>query len=58
MSEEAQSPPRDEHRGMPEIPRDLRVPAALVRMALSSEQTLMSWVRTSLSMFTFGFSTT
>jgi putative membrane protein len=39
-----------------EAPRDLRLPAALVRTALSSEQTLMSWVRTSLSMVTFGFS--
>ena len=37
-------------------PRDLRMPGALVRTALSSEQTLMSWVRTSLSLFTFGFS--
>jgi putative membrane protein len=37
-------------------PRDLREPAALVRTALSSEQTLMSWVRTSLSLSTFGFS--
>ncbi len=35
---------------------DLRMPAALVRTALSSEQTLMSWVRTSLSLSTFGFS--
>ena len=58
MSEQAQSPPRDEHGKMPEIPRDLRLPAALVRTALSSEQTLMSWVRTSLSLFTFGFSIT
>ena len=58
MSEEAQSLPRDEDRGMPETPRDLRLPAALVRTALSSEQTLMSWVRTSLSLFTFGFSIT
>ena len=39
-----------------EKPRDLRLPAALVRTALSSEQTLMSWVRTSLSLLTFGFS--
>jgi putative membrane protein len=39
-----------------EAPRDLRVPGALVRTALSSEQTLMSWVRTALSMVTFGFS--
>ena len=39
-----------------EAPRDLRLPGALVRTALSSEQTLMSWIRTSLSMVTFGFS--
>lgn len=39
-----------------EAPRDLRLPGALVRTALSSEQTLMSWVRTALSMVTFGFS--
>ncbi len=58
MSEEAQSPPRDERSETPETPRDLRLPAALVRTALSSEQTLMSWVRTSLSLFTFGFSIT
>ena len=56
MSEQAQSAPSDKHRETPETPRDLRVPAALVRTALSSEQTLMSWVRTSLSLFTFGFS--
>ena len=58
MSEQAQSPPRDEHSETLETPRDLRLPAALVRTALSSEQTLMSWVRTSLSLFTFGFSIT
>jgi len=40
---------------MNDVDRDLRIPAALVRTALSSEQTLMSWVRTSLSMSTFGF---
>jgi putative membrane protein len=34
---------------------DFRIPSALVRTALSSEQTLMSWVRTSLSLSTFGF---
>ncbi len=39
-------------------PRDLRLPGALVRTALSAEQTLMSWIRTSLSLFTFGFSIT
>ncbi len=39
-----------------DAPRDLRLQGALVRTALSSEQTLMSWVRTALSMVTFGFS--
>lgn len=58
MSEEAQSRPEDEQSETPETPRDLRLPAALVRTALSSEQTLMSWVRTSLSLFAFGFSIT
>ncbi len=58
MSEQAQSPSRDEHSKTSEAPRDLRLPAALVRTALSSEQTLMSWVRTALSLFTFGFSIT
>ena len=38
--------------------RDLREAAALVRTAFSSEQTLMSWIRTCLSMFSFGFSIT
>jgi len=36
--------------------KDLRLPGALVRTALSSEQTLMSSVRTSLSLSTLGFS--
>ena len=48
--------PNDGASGDPEKARDLRLPAALVRTALSSEQTLMSWVRTSLSLSTFGFS--
>ncbi len=38
--------------------RDLRMVGALARTAMSSEQTLMSWVRTSVSLFTFGFSIT
>ena len=36
--------------------RDLRIPGALARTAFSSEQSLMSWIRTSLSLTTFGFS--
>ena len=58
MIEEAHLPPGAEQSEAPGTPRDLRLPAALVRTALSSEQTLMSWVRTSLSLFTFGFSIT
>ncbi len=46
------------HNETVKTPKDLRLPAALVRTALSSEQTLMSWIRTSLSLFTFGFSIT
>ena len=53
MNTESQTSSGDD---ITEAPRDLRLPAALVRTALSSEQTLMSWVRTSLSMVTFGFS--
>jgi putative membrane protein len=56
--EKQQSPPEGEHNEAAETPRDLRLPAALVRTALSSEQTLMSWIRTALSLFTFGFSIT
>ncbi|HEG44317.1 MAG TPA: DUF202 domain-containing protein [Phycisphaerales bacterium] len=56
--ENKQSPSGKEHNETAETPRDLRLPAALVRTALSSEQTLMSWIRTSLSLFTFGFSIT
>ena len=56
MSEDAQAPQDDKHAETTEAPKDLRIPAALVRTALSSEQTLMSWVRTSVSLFTFGFS--
>ena len=56
MSKEAETALNEGKTGPTPAPRDLRLPAALVRTALSSEQTLMSWVRTSLSLFTFGFS--
>ena len=56
--EKQQSPSESEHDETVKTPRDLRLPAALVRTALSSEQTLMSWIRTALSLFTFGFSIT
>ena len=51
MSEEIHSTPTQQASV-----KDLRIPSALVRTALSAEQTLMSWVRTALSLFTFGFS--
>lgn len=38
--------------------KDLRILASLARTAFSADQTLMSWIRTSLSLFTFGFSIT
>ena len=38
--------------------RDLRLVGAQARTAMSSEQTLKSWVRTSVSLFTFGFTIT
>jgi putative membrane protein len=56
--EKQQSSQKTEHSEPVKTPKDLRLPAALVRTALSSEQTLMSWIRTSLSLFTFGFSIT
>lgn len=56
MSDEALAPQDEKCTDAGEAPRDLRLAAALVRTALSSEQTLMSWVRTSVSLFTFGFS--
>jgi inner membrane protein YidH len=56
MSDEPRVPQDDKRPEEADAPRDLRLPAALVRTALSSEQTLMSWVRTSVSLFTFGFS--
>jgi len=53
-----QSPLNNEPNEAEKTPRDLRIPAALVRTAFSSEQSLMSWIRTCLSLFTFGFSIT
>lgn len=55
---EPQSQVENEQADMTKKPRDLRLHAALVRTAISSEQTLMSWMRTAVSMFTFGFSIT
>ena len=56
MNDDAQAPHDVKHVEEEEAPRDLRLAGALVRTVLSSEQTLMSWVRTSVSLFTFGFS--
>ena len=54
--EKPQPPLTNENTKVAKVPMDLRLLGALVRTAFSSEQTLMSWMRTSLSLFTFGFS--
>lgn len=50
-----QSPTTTNHTDTMDTSKDFRVVAALVRTAFSSEQTLMSWTRTSVFLFTFGF---
>lgn len=50
--------PGGDHLEASEVVGDFRVRAAFVRTAMSSEQSLMSWIRTSVSMYTFGFSIT
>ena len=57
MSEEenTQSPVTEANSEARKIPTDLRLVGALVRTAYSSEQTLMSWIRTSLSLSCLGF---
>jgi uncharacterized membrane protein YidH (DUF202 family) len=54
--EKLQSPITNENTMAAKAPMDLRFLGALVRTAFSSEQTLMSWMRTSVSLLTFGFS--
>lgn len=54
--EKSQSTPTKEQAEELKTHMDLRLLGALVRTAFSSEQTLMSWMRTSVSLFTFGFS--
>ena len=54
--EKSQSPIISENTAATKAPMDLRLLGALVRTAFSSEQSLMSWTRTSVSLFTFGFS--
>jgi putative membrane protein len=54
--EKSQSTPAKKQAEEVKAPMDLRLLGALVRTAFSSEQTLMSWMRTSVSLFTFGFS--
>jgi putative membrane protein len=56
--EKSQSTPTKDQTEEAKVPMDLRLRGALVRTAFSSEQTLMSWMRTSVSLFTFGFSIT
>ncbi len=54
--EKTQSPITNENTNAAKAPMDVRLLGSLVRTAFSSEQTLMSWTRTSVSLFTFGFS--
>jgi putative membrane protein len=54
--EKPQSPSTDEYKQVTKGPMDLRLLGALVRTGFSSEQSLMSWTRTSVSLITFGFS--
>ncbi len=35
---------------------DVRIPAALVRTMLAADNSLMAWIRTSISLYAFGFS--
>jgi putative membrane protein len=56
--EKLQSPLSNEHTEASTAKMDLRLLASLVRTAFSSEQSLMSWMRTSVSLFMFGFSIT
>ncbi len=53
-----QPPSSEEHTAAAKAPIDLATIAALVRTALASQRSLMAWIRTSVSMFTFGFSIT
>lgn len=55
---ELQSNADSEQFTMLDVTSDFRVRAALVRTAMSSEQSLMSWIRTSVSFYTFGFAIT
>jgi len=60
MSErdQPQTPSKNKPDEVSRFSTDFRFIVALVRTALSSEQSLMAWIRTSLSLFTFGFSIT
>ncbi len=57
-TDERQPTSDGEHFAAPEAANDFRVRAALVRTAMSSEQSLLSWIRTSVSLYTFGFAIT
>ncbi|MCZ6859458.1 MAG: DUF202 domain-containing protein [Alphaproteobacteria bacterium] len=57
-TDERQPTSDGEHFAASEVANDFRVRAAFVRTAMSSEQSLMSWIRTSVSLYTFGFAIT
>jgi len=60
MSQEnnPQAPRENESTEAAKVPSDLIVKSALVRTQLAAENTLMAWIRTAVSLYTFGFSIT
>lgn len=55
--EKSQMPLNKQQKEAAKIIRDLEI-LAIVRTRFSSERSLMAWIRTSVSLFTFGFSIT
>lgn len=55
--EKSQMPLNNQQKEAAKIIRDLEI-LAIVRTRFSSERSLMAWIRTSVSLFTFGFSIT
>jgi BASS family bile acid:Na+ symporter len=53
-----QAPRENEGKEPAKAPGDLVVKSALVRTQLAAENTLMAWIRTAVSLYTFGFSIT
>jgi len=58
VKEKPQSPLNNEQTEPAKVPSDLIIKSALVRTQLAAENTLMAWIRTAVSLYTFGFSIT